>query len=356
MILQKVVEDPQSGSCPNISYADVQGPVASSNPTGSPFATNASNGNFGNNFMGNPNISSNIAGLNNLNLNSSSRIGSGGVGNTGAGSAMDTLKATLRGSGYTEQAVEEISNAMYTLANYGLLGVGFGINNQSSVNLGGTTGLGGLSLGSQLSNLGSLLTGGTNNGNGGGGGLLGGGSGAGGGGGGGGGNLSGSMFGPVGSGPSGMSGEGSNNSSLFGSHSMASGEQFGGSGGETMFDASYGAGYSGPNQNSFGLGTSIGGFSPKDDGGKPCSNKKEMEVAENIVGAILGPGGKGIVDLQQFTGANIQISKKGIYAPGTRNRVVTITGNPSSVSRANYLIQQRINQEESKRARQAAAR
>lgn len=39
MILQKIVEDPQSGSCLNLSYADVTGPVANFNPTGSPYAT-----------------------------------------------------------------------------------------------------------------------------------------------------------------------------------------------------------------------------------------------------------------------------------------------------------------------------
>lgn len=38
MILAKVMEDPQSSSCPNVSYADITGPVANFNPTGSPFA------------------------------------------------------------------------------------------------------------------------------------------------------------------------------------------------------------------------------------------------------------------------------------------------------------------------------
>lgn len=38
MLLAKVVEDPQSGSCPNVSYADISGPVANFNPTGSPYA------------------------------------------------------------------------------------------------------------------------------------------------------------------------------------------------------------------------------------------------------------------------------------------------------------------------------
>ena len=39
MILAKIVEDPQSGTCLNVSYADVSGPVANPNPTGSPFAS-----------------------------------------------------------------------------------------------------------------------------------------------------------------------------------------------------------------------------------------------------------------------------------------------------------------------------
>lgn len=43
MILQKIMEDPQSGSCLNLSYADVTGPVANFNPTGSPYATKSSN-------------------------------------------------------------------------------------------------------------------------------------------------------------------------------------------------------------------------------------------------------------------------------------------------------------------------
>ncbi|CAB0016445.1 unnamed protein product [Nesidiocoris tenuis] len=38
MILSKVQEDPQSGSSLNISYADIPGPVANFNPTGSPYA------------------------------------------------------------------------------------------------------------------------------------------------------------------------------------------------------------------------------------------------------------------------------------------------------------------------------
>lgn len=48
LILAVIASDPQSSSCPNLSYADVRGPVSSVYPTGSPYAfpfitTNPSN-------------------------------------------------------------------------------------------------------------------------------------------------------------------------------------------------------------------------------------------------------------------------------------------------------------------------
>lgn len=39
LILSKIIEDPLSGTCTNVSYADVNGPVANFNPTGSPYAS-----------------------------------------------------------------------------------------------------------------------------------------------------------------------------------------------------------------------------------------------------------------------------------------------------------------------------
>ena len=43
VILAKIKEDPQSGCCPNLSYAGFAGPVANANPTGmhSPFIRGA---------------------------------------------------------------------------------------------------------------------------------------------------------------------------------------------------------------------------------------------------------------------------------------------------------------------------
>lgn len=55
-----------------------------------------------------------------------------------------------------------------------------------------------------------------------------------------------------------------------------------------------------------------------------------------------------------MSGANIQISKKGTFAPGTRNRIVTITGTVTAISNAQYLIEQKIQEEELKRTRHNA--
>jgi RNA-binding protein Nova len=368
LILQKIVEDPQSGSCPNISYADYTGPVASANPTGSPFAntnfmqnqTQELTGVSGNNFAGgatfgfgfNPNaFGGNMGGVPSLNM--------GGLMASGAvtPAVMENLRMSLRNSGYSEQATEEITSAMTTLANYGILGM--------SVNMGGQQG--GVQQAQQMGMGGAQAQGMMTTA---------------------GGNpsqnpqgymmstptSSGSLFGPVGSGSSGLGSSGSTaaNSSLFGSSSPSmQQERYGGS---PMLNESYttAAGYPNQqggftpqqmaearspsiniNQNSFGLGTGM--YSPT-EAEKSATAKQDLEVSESIVGAILGPGGKGIVELQQFTQTNIQISKKGVYMPGTRNRIVTITGTPSNITKAQFLIQQRINQEELKRARQAQAR
>lgn len=53
--------------------------------------------------------------------------------------------------------------------------------------------------------------------------------------------------------------------------------------------------------------------------------------------------------IQDESGATIQISKKGIFAPGTKNRIVTISGAPFAIARAHLLIEQKIQEEETKR-------
>merc|ERR1719237_941543 len=79
--------------------------------------------------------------------------------------------------------------------------------------------------------------------------------------------------------------------------------------------------------------------------------EREIQVEEKLVGAVLGPSGRHIVEIQQYSGSSVQISKKGVYAPGTRNRLVTIKGTQRGIESAAYLIQQKIQEEEEKRQR-----
>lgn len=343
MILQKIIDDPQSGSCPNISYADYRGPVASANPTGSPYATShqgpATSGPTPPHVSPFQNLGT---GINNLTLSSNNSL-------------FDSMKTALRNAGYAEVAVEEISNAMLTLLNYGF----FGMAMQQLMTHVTTLQAGGVPPPLMAPNPGPHTTG--------------------------------TMPGIIGQGPNpaaaaaaaaaaatfpgnapsaanATTGEGH---SFFGpmgattTSSMTSdtpadyvhdrstygGATSGGTVAQTRAPAAGGGGgdamFIGQNQNSFGLGMSI----PGNASGTEEEDKKEMEVGEHIVGAILGPGGRGIVDIQQQTCTNIQISKKGVYAPGTRNRIVTITGTASNVQQAQSIIEHRIGVEEEKRAR-----
>lgn len=387
MILQKIVEDPQSGSCLNVSYADVTGPVANFNPTGSPYA-NAANSSMGNSNNSNPNYSSNGS-LNSMSptLNNSFN-GTQNANNPGnmvqfgnvfqsspSGSStqmIENFRGMLRACGYTEDAVNEICNAMATLANYGMLGLGLGLNGMMN----GTPILGSLGMGmpgTPTNNCGLQMSGvspGQNtifsqgggvpgldqsctnvaqaSGNGGN-----------------------NLFGPVGSVGNSLSlgmthGSFTHNSPNPGRQDrlhMPDGPVF-----ET-FRSSPALSSSGNNSNvhpsmsinnnSFGIGTGLHSpsslrKSPTPSDQSEINQKSEIEVSDNIIGAILGHGGKLLVELQRMSGANIQISKKGIFVPGTRNRIVTITGSPNAVSTARVLIDRQINEEESKRSNQQA--
>lgn len=393
MILTKIVEDPQSGSCLNVSYADVTGPVANFNPTGSPYA-NVSSSSIGNSNNSNPNYSSNGS-LNSMsptlnnsfngtqNTNSPRNIVQFGnmFQNSPSGSQaqmIENFRSMLRACGYNEDAVNEICAAMATLANYGMLGLGLGLNGM----INGTHILGGLGMGLpgpatnncglQMSGQSTLFSQGgvpgldqscTNvpqpSGNGGN-----------------------NLFGPVGSVGNSLSAMGITHGS-FTHNSTPTGRQdrLHMPDGSVFEPFRSSPSLSSPgnntsnvhqnisiNSNSFGIGT--GGLhgpnsmrkspTPTGTGCGPdqldhmSASKIELEVSDNIIGAILGHGGKLLVELQRNSGAQIQISKKGIFAPGTRNRIVTISGSPACIQNARALIDQQINEEESKRSNQHA--
>ena len=80
-----------------------------------------------------------------------------------------------------------------------------------------------------------------------------------------------------------------------------------------------------------------------------------MQVDDSIVGALVGKGGKVIIEMQQQSGAKIQISNRDQMVAGTTDRVVTISGNEHSVQTAQYLVNQKIQVTRQARAQYAAA-
>ncbi|XP_022817503.1 RNA-binding protein Nova-2 isoform X2 [Spodoptera litura] len=317
MILQKVVDDPQSGSCPNVSYADVAGPVANYNPTGSPYAVpTAENhalsgvgGGVGGVLVNGAGVGGVAGGLGALSLSLSLAPPGSQPPAPLTQHTLDHIKAALRQAGYSEAGISEIGAALALLVKHGVLGLAL------------PAALPAPPLSAAYFPLPAQDPP--------------------------------AVFGPIGQVPLG----GARGGSL---------ERFA----EVAFEALRPPAVA-PISLSAGVGSvggvggvgGVAGFpsasllplskspTPADAGAK---DSKNVEIAEVIVGAILGPGGRSLVEIQQMSGANIQISKKGTFAPGTRNRIVTITGTATAISNAQYLIEQKIQEEELKRTRHNA--
>lgn len=244
-IVQRIREDPQSSSCLNVSYANVAGPVANSNPTGSPYASPAD-----------------------------------ALQPAAVLAAPGALGAFAAAPGFSSGDLLAIGAALNTLAGYGY---------------GPAPPLG---LGSAA--LAAVAAGAT---------------------------------------PAAAAA-----ANLLASYAN---DAAGGPGAPAFALGSLANGYLGPAAPLVAAGGSF--LAPE----KPAEGAKELveiAVPENLVGAILGKGGKTLVEYQELTGARIQISKKGDFIPGTRSRRVTITGPPAATQAAQYLISQRVTYEQGVRA------
>ncbi|KAF3841407.1 RNA-binding protein Nova-1 isoform X1 [Gymnodraco acuticeps] len=270
IIVQKIQEDPQSSSCLNISYSNVSGPVANSNPTGSPYANTAE-------VM--PNAAAAAA-------TASSLLGQAGL------TGMGAFPATM--STFSGNDLLAITSALNTLASYGYNTntLGLGLNPAAAS---GVLAAVAASANPAAAAAANLLA-----------------------------SYASDVSGGVGHPGVGLGG--------FSLGSLA---------------AATGASNGYLNASSPLMASSLLAAEKLGDGAKDVV---EIAVPENLVGAILGKGGKTLVEYQELTGARIQISKKGEFIPGTRNRKVTITGSPAATQAAQYLISQRITYEQGVRA------
>ncbi|XP_050088080.1 RNA-binding protein Pasilla isoform X8 [Anopheles aquasalis] len=340
MILAKIVEDPSSGTCLNVSYADINGPVANFNPTGSPFAASQTP-NFSsstaslNSAISGPLPSATAAGLlvNGTGLNLSLNLGapSPQTNPTVTTQLLDHIKGAMRQSGYSETATAEMHAALGVLAKYGVLGIGVGLQNGTHT----TPTLSYLGMPEMQQSSAAAAAASAASG----------------------------VYGAVGqlsleSYLHGAAGTATPRTTTIDRYDPTTFDPFRHPGTQAATPISI-------NNNAFGLSNqtalnaaaqSLGSLSKSPTPAEMTTSKeKNVEIPEVIVGAILGPAGRSLVEIQHISGANIQISKKGIFAPGTRNRIVTITGQPNAINVAQYLIEERITQEETKRACQTAA-
>ncbi|XP_067875138.1 RNA-binding protein Nova-1-like isoform X2 [Heterodontus francisci] len=263
LIVQKIQEDPQSGSCLNISYANISGPVANSNPTGSPYA----------------------------NSTEVLPAAASAAGLLGHANLAGVAGFTTGLSSFTGNDLLAISSALNTLASYGY--------NTNSLGLGlnPATATGVLAAVAASANPAAAAAA----------------------------NLLASYA----------------NEASAGSNTP----------GNTVGTFSLGS-LAAATNGYFGAASPLaaGSILATEKLGEGSKDVVEIAVPENLVGAILGKGGKTLVEYQELTGARIQISKKGEFIPGTRNRKVTITGTAAATQAAQYLISQRITYEQGVRA------
>merc|ERR550519_271656 len=86
-----------------------------------------------------------------------------------------------------------------------------------------------------------------------------------------------------------------------------------------------------------------GSYTPKS--GAKAKFQCEIEVPDKMVGTILGKGGHTIGEFSRSTGSKLQFSAKEEYAPGTTNRILTITaGTMQQVQNAYMLVDERLSQ------------
>uniref|UniRef100_A0A914W0G4 K Homology domain-containing protein n=1 Tax=Plectus sambesii TaxID=2011161 RepID=A0A914W0G4_9BILA len=213
-----------------------------------------------------------------------------GLGNSEVLAFLDNLQSTLRTSGFNEQAVAEVMQAMQVLAKYNIMGLGLGLGVASMAQMRSTGGGGG-----------------------------GGGSGGGGG------------------------GNGGYESSRRADSPDLSDSKYGIRGGNESLGGVLIDVMSQGNQKNQNFASSIIKERPQLDPGF-----LELEVPDAIVGAVLGQKAKTLQDIQHFSGAKVEVHKRsGNSTSGTR--LITLSGDADHVRAGRVMIEQVINDEQNRR-------
>ncbi|KFD52573.1 hypothetical protein M514_06607 [Trichuris suis] len=78
-------------------------------------------------------------------------------------------------------------------------------------------------------------------------------------------------------------------------------------------------------------------------------NKVELEVPDDIVGAVLGRNGDTLFEIQHKSGAKVEVSQRSSFAPFTKNRIVSISGSSSQILKARAAVTHCVNREQMRR-------
>uniref|UniRef100_A0A5S6QVW7 K Homology domain-containing protein n=1 Tax=Trichuris muris TaxID=70415 RepID=A0A5S6QVW7_TRIMR len=78
-------------------------------------------------------------------------------------------------------------------------------------------------------------------------------------------------------------------------------------------------------------------------------NKVELEVPDDIVGAVLGRNGDTLFEIQHKSGAKVEVSQRSCFAPFTKNRIVSISGSTSQILKARAAVNHCVNREQMRR-------
>ncbi|XP_022186938.1 heterogeneous nuclear ribonucleoprotein K [Nilaparvata lugens] len=92
------------------------------------------------------------------------------------------------------------------------------------------------------------------------------------------------------------------------------------------------------------MGGPMGGGGPPrglGNGGPPLPESTQVSIPKDLAGAIIGKSGVRIRKIRGESGAGITIDEP---APGSNDRIITITGNPQQIQMAQYLLQQSVHE------------
>uniref|UniRef100_A0A915DDF2 K Homology domain-containing protein n=1 Tax=Ditylenchus dipsaci TaxID=166011 RepID=A0A915DDF2_9BILA len=78
----------------------------------------------------------------------------------------------------------------------------------------------------------------------------------------------------------------------------------------------------------------------------------ELEVPDTIVGAVLGPKAKTLVEIQQISGCKVEVHKRGSQNVSQGFRLISLTGDDNAMVSGRLLIEKVINNEQSRRQSQ----